>query len=96
MNLIKEDIQSILPDLTWEDFTQEGNVYVINKYSPEFDDEDKRNRYLHLRDKYPADYASALESKLPEGAELLLYDHLTMKLMAIRPSDRPNAANLLN
>lgn len=87
MNLIKEDIQSILPDLTWEDFTQEGNAYVINNYSPKFDDEDKRNRYLHLRDKYPSDYASALVSKLPEGAELLVYDHLTMKLIVTRPID---------
>ena len=87
MNLIKEDIQSILPDLTWEDFTQEGNVYVINKYSPEFDDEDKRNRYLYLRDKYPADYASALESKLPEGATLLVYDHLTLQLFVSRSTN---------
>ena len=50
MNLIKTDIQSILPDLTWEDFTLEGDVYVT-KYAPTFDDEDKRNRYLRLRDK---------------------------------------------
>lgn len=80
MNLIKEDIQSILPDLTWEDFTLEGDVYVT-KYVPEFDDEDKRSRYLRLRDKYPSDYAAALVSKLPEGAKLQSYDHLQMKLI---------------
>ena len=84
MNLIKEDIQSILPDLTWEDFTQEGHYYVINKYAPEFDDEDKRNRYLRLRDKYPSDYAAALVSKLPEGASLQSYDHLQLKLIVTR------------
>ena len=80
MNFIKEDIQSILPDLTWEDFTLEGDVYVT-KYTPEFDDEDKRNRYLRLRDKYPSEYAAALVSKLPEGAKLQTYDHLQMKLI---------------
>lgn len=80
MNLIKEDIQSILPDLTWEDFVLEGDVYVT-KYMPEFDDEDKRARYLRLRDKYPSDYAAALVSKLPEGAKLQSYDHLQMKLI---------------
>jgi len=80
MNLIKEDIQSILPDLTWEDFTLEGDVYVT-KYVPEFDDEDKRSRYLRLRDKYPSEYAAALVSKLPEGAKLQSYDHLQMKLI---------------
>ena len=83
MNLIKEDIQSILPDLTWEDFTLEGDVYVT-KYAPTFDDEDKRNRYLRLRDKYPSDYAAALVSKLPEGATLRSYDHLQLKLIVTR------------
>lgn len=80
MNLIKKDLQSILPDLTWEDFALEGDVYVT-KYVPEFDDEDKRARYLRLRDKYPSDYAAALVSKLPEGAKLQSYDHLQMKLI---------------
>ena len=32
MNLIKTDIQSILPDLTWEDFTLEGDVYVTKTH----------------------------------------------------------------
>lgn len=83
MNLIKTDLQNILPNLTWEDFTLEGDVYVT-KYIPTFEDEDKRNRFLRLRDKYPSEYAAALNSKLPEGAILQSYDHLSLKLIVTR------------
>jgi hypothetical protein len=83
MNLIKTDLQSILPDLTWDDFTLEGDVYVT-KYVPVFEDEDKHNRFLRLRDKYPSEYAAALVSKLPEGATLQSYDHLQLKLIVTR------------
>lgn len=83
MNLIKTDLESILPTLEWDDFTLEGDVYVTN-YIPQFEDEDKRNRFLRLRDKYPSDYAAALVSKLPEGAMLQSYDHMSLKLIVTR------------
>jgi len=83
MNLIKTDLESILPTLEWDDFTLEGDVYVTN-YIPQFEDEDKRNRFLRLRDKYPSDYAAALVSKLPEGATLQSYDHMSLKLIVTR------------
>jgi hypothetical protein len=83
MNLIKSEIESLLPDITWDEFTEDGDVYVAN-YIPVFEDEDKRNRFLRLRDKYPSDYAAALNSKLPEGATLSFYDHLSLKLTVTR------------
>lgn len=83
MNLIKSDIEKMLPNLTWEDFTLEGDVYVTN-YIPEFEDYDKRNRFLRLRDKYPSDYAAALVSCLPEDAKLQSYDHMSLKLIVTR------------
>jgi hypothetical protein len=83
MNLIKTDLESILPTLEWDDFTLEGDVYVTN-YIPQFEDEDKRNRFLRLRDKYPSDYAAALVSKLPVGATLQSYDHMSLKLIVTR------------
>jgi hypothetical protein len=83
MNLIKSDIETMLPNLDWDDFTLEGDVYVTN-YIPEFEDDDKRNRFLRLRDKYPSDYAAALVSCLPEGAKLQSYDHMSLKLIVTR------------
>ncbi len=83
MNLIKTEIQSMLPELTWDDFTFEGDVYVT-QYCPQFEDEEKRNRFLRLRDKYPSDYAAAFFSKLPEGAKVVSYDHMSLKLIVKR------------
>jgi hypothetical protein len=83
MNLIKQDIENLLPTLTWDDFKEDGDVYVT-KYIPQFEDENKLNRYLRLRDKYPSDYAAALVSKLPEGAKLVDYDHMSLQLRVIR------------
>jgi len=83
MKFLQDDIANMLPDLTWDDFTFEGDVYVT-KYTPQFEDEDKRNRFYRLRDKYPSEYAAALVSKLPEGAKLQSYDHLQLKLIVTR------------
>jgi hypothetical protein len=83
MNLIKTEIQSMLPEFTWDDFTFEGDVYVT-QYCPQFEDEEKRNRFLRLRDKYPSDYAAALVSCLPEGAKVVSYDHMSLKLIVKR------------
>jgi hypothetical protein len=83
MNFIKSDIEKMLPTLTWDDFTLEGDVYVTT-YIPQFEDEDKCNRYLRLRDKYPSEYAAALVSCLPEGATLQSYDHMSLKLIVTR------------
>lgn len=83
MNLIKTELESLLPSVTWDDFTLEGDVYVM-KYIPLIEDEDKNNRFLRLRDKYPSDYAAALLSKLPEGAKLVSYDHMSLKLIVNR------------
>jgi len=83
MNFIKSDIEKMLPTLTWDDFTLEGDVYVTN-YIPQFEDEDIRNRFLRLRDKYPSEYAAALVSCLPEGATLQSYDHMSLKLIVTR------------
>lgn len=83
MNLIKSDIEKMLPTLSWDDFTLEGDVYVT-KYIPHFEDVDKYNRFLRLRDKYPSDYAAALVSCLPEGATLVSYDHMSLKLIVTR------------
>lgn len=83
MNLIKSDIEKMLPKLSWDDFTLEGDVYVT-KYIPQFEDEDKLNRYLRLRDKYPSDYAAALLTCLPEGATLQSYDHMSLQLIVTR------------
>lgn len=83
MNLIKTDIQKMLPTLSWDDFTLDGDVYVT-KYIPEFEDEDKRNRFLRLRNKYPSEYAAALVSCLPEDAKLVTYDHMSLKLIVTR------------
>lgn len=84
MNLIQEDIKAILPSLTWEDFTEDGDVYVC-KYAPTIDKESNLyDRFLRLRDKYPSDYAAALVSKLPEGAKLVDYDHMSLNLRVRR------------
>jgi hypothetical protein len=83
MNLIKTEIESLLSDITWDDFTLEGDVYVA-KYIPVITESDTRSRFLRLRDKYPGDYAAALASKLPEGATLQSYDHLSLKLIVTR------------
>lgn len=83
MNLIKEDIEKMLPALSWDDFKEDGDVYVT-KYIPHFEDVDKYNRFLRLRDKYPSDYAAALVSKLPEDAKLVDYDHMSLQLRVIR------------
>ena len=83
MNLIKTEIESLLSDVTWDDFTLEGDVYVA-KYIPVVEDEDKHSRFLRLRDKYPSDYAAALNSKLPEDATLVSYDHMSLKLIVTR------------
>lgn len=83
MNLIKTDIQAMLPDLTWDSFIEDGDVYVT-KYIPHFEEEEKLTRFLYLRDKYPSEYAAALNSKLPEGAKLVSYDHLSLQLTVTR------------
>lgn len=83
MNLIKSEIESLLSDVTWDDFTLEGDVYVT-QYIPVIVESDTRSRFLRLRDKYPSDYAAALVSKLPEGATLQSYDHMSLKLIVTR------------
>ena len=83
MKFLRDDIANMLPDLTWDDFTVDGDVYVT-RYTPQIEDEDTRNRFYRLRDKYPSEYAAALVCKLPEGATLQSYDHLQLKLIVTR------------
>jgi len=83
MKFLQDDIANMLPDMTWDDFTFEGDVYVT-RYIPHFEDIDERERFLHLRGKYPSEYAAAIASKLPEGATLQSYDHLQLKLIVTR------------
>ena len=80
MNLIKEEILSLLPTFTWKDFTRHGEVYV-HKMILKFENQEDRERYLRLRDKYPSDFAAALAEKLPEGATFNHFDHLSLRLI---------------
>jgi hypothetical protein len=83
MNLIKDEIQSLIPPLDWTDFSYDGTCYVAY-YCPQLEDETDRERYLHLRGKYPSDYAAAVASKLPEFSQFVDYDHMSLKLRVIR------------
>lgn len=83
MKFLQDDIANMLPELSWDSFNAEGDVYVT-KYIPQIEDEDKRNRFYRLRDKYPSEYAAAVNSKLPEGATLVSYNHLTLELIVKR------------
>lgn len=83
MKFLRDDIANMLPDLSWDDFNLDGDVYVT-RYTPQLEDEDTRNRLYRLRDKYPSEYAAALVAKLPEGATLQSYDHLQLKLIVTR------------
>lgn len=83
MNLIKSDLQNMLPAISWDVFEQQGDVYVT-KYIPEFDDEETHDTVYRLRSKYPSEYAAALLTVLPEDAKLVSYDHLSLKLTVTR------------
>ena len=84
MNLIKGEIESLISDITWDNFVLENDEYVTNYIPPGNDNVDAYSRLLHLRGKYPSDYAAALNSKLPEDAIFVSYDHLSLKLTVTR------------
>jgi len=84
MNLIKEDIEAIIPSLSWDQFTQQDDYYVTT-YQPKVDRwSNLYDRFIRLRDKYPSDYAAAIVSKLPEGAQFVDYDHMSLQLRVSR------------
>jgi len=84
MNLIKEDIEAIIPSLSWNDFTQQDDYFVAT-YLPKVDRfSNLYDRFIRLRSKYPSDYAAAIVSKLPEGATFVDYDHLSLQLRVTR------------
>lgn len=82
MNLIKDEIQSLIPSMEWDDFSYDGTCYVTT-YCPQIE-EDNLARYLHLRGKYPSDYAAALVTKLPQYSQFVDYDHMSLQLRIIR------------